>query len=250
MALIPANAEAIWTFLRSHGLSANAAAGILGNIYQESKGLVNAGVWPSNWGLIQWTPGNEYFSGPTTSLQTQLNAILSYINEYGSIANINANASTPQAAALYFSTNYEKPKAALANNPTREQSAADVLAAAQSGNWPNGGTPTTGSTSGGSTGSTPASASNSSKTTGSTTGSTTGNTAQLTSFPGGALDPLNWPGDIANAITGSIENIFGSTIQDILKRLGLILLGALLVIVGLFILAGRQSVTVQEDRND
>lgn len=239
MADIPQNAEAIYTFLRSHGLSANAAAGILGNIYQESGGNPGAGVWPSNWGLIQWTPGSNYFSGPTTSLQTQLNAILSYINANGSIANINANASTPQAAALYFSNVYERPNAALANNATREASAEAVAQAAASGKWSGGGTPTTGSTSGGTTASTPSTAHTSSKT-------TTTPTATLTSFPGGSLDPLNWPADIGSKLSQSFLNALGipTSLTDVLKRLGLIILGGLLIIVGFWILAGRQTIEI------
>lgn len=240
MADIPQNAQTIYTFLRSHGLSANAAAGIVGNIYQESGGNPGAGVWPSNWGLIQWTPGSNYFSGPTTNLQTQLNAILSYIKANGSIANINANASTPQAAALYFSENYERPNAALANNATREASAEAVAQAAISGKWSSGGTPTTGSTSGGTTATTPSTAHTSSKT-------TTTPTATLTSFPGGSIDPLNWPSDIANAITGTVQNALGlPTLKDLFKRLGLIILGGLLVIVGFLVLAGKTTVDVAE----
>jgi hypothetical protein len=132
---VPANAKTIWDYLISHGLSQNAAAGILGNIEQESGGNPAAGNWPENYGLIQWTPASQYFSSPP-SLSQQLAAIISYIKANGSIADINAHASTPQAAAAYFSSRYERPDPAAANLPNREQSAADVLAAARSGRWP------------------------------------------------------------------------------------------------------------------
>jgi hypothetical protein len=132
---VPANAKTIWDYLISHGLSQNAAAGILGNIEQESGGNPAAGNWPGNYGLIQWTPASQYFSSPP-SLSQQLAAIISYIKANGSIADINAHASTPQAAAAYFSNKYERPDPAVANLPNREQSAADVLAAARSGRWP------------------------------------------------------------------------------------------------------------------
>jgi Phage tail lysozyme len=138
---IPENAETIYKFLVSAGLSANAAAGILGNIEQESGGNQNAGSNPPGSGLIQQL---GYPTG--TTLQAAMEAIITYIKANGSIADINANASTPSAAALYFSNNYEKPDAALANNANREQSADEVAAAAKSGNWGTGGStaPTTG----------------------------------------------------------------------------------------------------------
>ena len=136
---IPQNAQLIWNYLVSHGFSANAAAGILGNIEQESGGNPAAGVWPSNYGLIQWTPASRYFSGPP-SLQAQLPAIIGYIQENGSIADVNAHATSPSAAALYFSEKYERPLASEANNENRMNSANEVFQAAQTGHWP-GGTP-------------------------------------------------------------------------------------------------------------
>lgn len=232
---IPANAKAIYTFLVSHGLNANAAAGITGNIEQESGGNPGAGVWPNNWGLIQWTPANHYFSGPTTNLQTQLNAILAYIKANGSIAAINAHSPNPSAAALYFSTQYERPNAALANNANRQSSAIAVANAAKSGKW-TAGTPTTGSHSGGSMATTPAGSHTSAATVPADTPAVT------TSFPGGSADPLNWGSEIANALNPAnwFKSVFSA---DILKRLGLIVLGGLLVIVGVWILAGRQVET-------
>jgi hypothetical protein len=135
---IPQNAEAIWTFLIQQGFSSNAAAGILGNIEQESGGDPES---PSG-GLIQIL-GN---AGGT--LAESLAAMMTYIKANGSVANINANASSPSAAALYFSNTYERPNAALANNANREQSADDVLAAAKSGNWQQGSSSSSGNTTG------------------------------------------------------------------------------------------------------
>ena len=123
---IPENAQAIYTFLTGQGFSANAAAGILGNIEQESGGNPES---PGG-GLIQ-------ILGQTGgTLAEQLAATMKYILANGSVSDINAHASTPQAAALYFSTVYERPLASAANNPNREQSAADVASAASSGKWP------------------------------------------------------------------------------------------------------------------
>jgi hypothetical protein len=132
---VPDNAELIWNYLIGQGLSVNATAGILGNITQESGGSPTAGVWPSNYGLIQWTPASNYFSSPP-SLQAQLPAIIRYIQENGSIADVNAHAPSPSAAALYFSDVYERPNAEFANNPNRMNSATEVAQAAQSGHWP------------------------------------------------------------------------------------------------------------------
>lgn len=255
---VPQNAEAIYKFLVSHGLNANAAAGILGNIEQESGGNPGAGVWPNNWGLIQWTPASHYFSTATTNLTTQLNAILAYIKANGSIAAINAHASSPSAAALYFSNTYERPAAWAANNANREASANAVAAAAKAGKW-TGGTPTSGSSSGGSTAKTPSSAHTSTSTvpastayignpsSGTTTPASASTPATTTSFPGGSADPLNWPSDVGNAISNALNpanwlsDIFGSaTANEMLKRGGLIILGGLLILVGVWILAGKQ----------
>jgi tail lysozyme len=123
---IPENAEAIYTALTGAGLSSNAASGILGNIEQESGGDPES---PSG-GLIQ-------ILGQTGgSLAEQITATLNYIKANGSIADINANSPTPEAAALYFSNKYERPDAALANNANRQASATEVASAAASNSWP------------------------------------------------------------------------------------------------------------------
>lgn len=73
-------------------------------------------------------------------------------------------------------------------------------------------------------------------------------TATLTDFPGGFLDPLNIPGEINSAMSKGFTDLGNSIIQsffsalgipslkDLFQRLGLILLGAALVLVGLNIL--------------
>lgn len=122
MAGIPENAQQIWNYLTGQGLSDNAAAGILGNIEQESGGDPAAGPWPHQYGLIQWTPPTNYFSS-RPSLSQQLPAIIDYINANGSIDDINAHADTPANAALYFSQQYERPNPSEANNQNREDSA-------------------------------------------------------------------------------------------------------------------------------
>jgi hypothetical protein len=131
---IPENAQQIWDFLIKAGFNENAAAGILGNIEQESSG--NPGA--PNGGLIQILPGNPGYTSSST-LAAQMGSIIAYVKANGSISDINSHASSPQAAALYFSTSYERPLASAANNPNREDSAAAVFAAAQSGKWPTSG---------------------------------------------------------------------------------------------------------------
>jgi hypothetical protein len=127
---IPKNAQAIYTFLTGAGFNANAAAGIVGNIEQESGGDPAA---PGG-GLIQILSGNPGYTS-NTSLSAQLQSIITYVKANGSIADINAHASSPSAAALYFSTKYERPLASAANNPNRQSSADAVATAAKSGNW-------------------------------------------------------------------------------------------------------------------
>lgn len=144
---IPENAEAIYTFLTKNGYSDNAAAGIVGNIEQESGGNPEE----SGGGLIQvlGTAGG--------TLAEQLKEILTYNNQQGSslISQLNAQTS-PQAAALFYSNQFERPLASAANNPNREQSAEEVAAAAKSGKWPVG-PGATSSTSSSSSGSQPTS---------------------------------------------------------------------------------------------
>jgi Phage tail lysozyme len=127
------NAEAIYKGLLAMGLSTDAAAGVAGNIYQESHGNPSIGSGAGG-GLFGETLAN---GGSTSggSLTEQLAALAKYIAANGSISAINANASSPSAAAQYFMTNYERPNAALANLSAREAAAEWVAAAAKSGNW-------------------------------------------------------------------------------------------------------------------
>src|ERR1700722_19744995 len=127
------NAEAIYKGLLAMGLSTDAAAGVAGNIYQESHGNPSIGSGAGG-GLF----GEEIQNGGTTgggTLTEQLSALKSYIQKNGSISAINQNASSPTAAADYFMNQYERPNAALANQSAREAAANWVAASAKSGNW-------------------------------------------------------------------------------------------------------------------
>jgi hypothetical protein len=128
MAAIPQNAKAIYSFLRAEGFSLNAAAGILGNIEQESGG----NPAESGGGLIQILQGNPGYT-TSTSLKAQLAGVMAYIRANGSVADINAHSQSPESAALYFSSKYERP--GIPDNANRTASAALVAKAAKSGNW-------------------------------------------------------------------------------------------------------------------
>jgi hypothetical protein len=124
----PANAEAMYKFFTSHGLSPAAAAGIIGNIAQESGGNPES-VGSGGNGLIGWTPPlpGAVTGNPEKDLQFQLNAVMQYIGQNGSVKDINTNASSPAAAAAYFMSKYEKPLVSSENSEHRE-SAANAVA--------------------------------------------------------------------------------------------------------------------------
>jgi Phage tail lysozyme len=126
--LLPQNVQTIVVFLVAHGYSANGAAGLAGNIYQESGGDPESGGGGAG-GLIGWTPlPAGYVTGSTArDLQTQLNGILSFNDQFaGDLPALN-DASSPAAAADVYVTDFEH-----ASNPvagTRESSAEAVAVA-------------------------------------------------------------------------------------------------------------------------
>jgi hypothetical protein len=126
--LLPENVTAIVNFLVGNGYSHNAAAGIAGNIYQESKGDPESEGMGGG-GLIGWTPlPSGYVTGNAEAdLQTQLNAILTFNQGWASyIPALNAAAS-PAAAADIYVTDFER--AGIPAASTREASAQAVASA-------------------------------------------------------------------------------------------------------------------------
>jgi LysM repeat protein len=126
--LRPLNYGAIVTFLTAHGYSGNAAAGIAGNIYQESGGNPES-QGDGGGGLIGWTPlpGGYVTGNPAADLQTQLNAILTFNQIWAQyIPTLNAAGSPAQAAGIYV-TDFER--AGLPAYGTREEAAAAVAQA-------------------------------------------------------------------------------------------------------------------------
>jgi len=126
--LLPMNYAAIVQFMIAHGYSHNAAAGMAGNIYQESKGNPES-VGMGGGGLIGWTPLPSGFvtGNPSADLQTQLAAILTYNQGWAQyIPALNA-ASSPAAAADIYVTDFER--AGIPAASTREAAAQAVAAA-------------------------------------------------------------------------------------------------------------------------
>jgi hypothetical protein len=125
---VPANYAAIMSFLTAHGYSGVAAAGIAGNIYQESGGNPES-EGDGGGGLIGWTPlpGGYVTGNPSADLQTQLAAILTFNQIWSQyIPALNA-ASSPAAAADIYVTDFERAGIPAAGN--REAAATAVAAA-------------------------------------------------------------------------------------------------------------------------
>jgi hypothetical protein len=126
--MLPDNVTAIVSFLLANGYSDNAAAGIAGNMYQESKGDPESEGMGGG-GLIGFTPlPAGYVTGnPATDLQTQLNAVLTYNQGWASyLPALNAAASPADAASIYV-TDFER--AGIPAASTRQASADNVASA-------------------------------------------------------------------------------------------------------------------------
>jgi LysM repeat protein len=126
--MVPENYATIVSFLTSHGYTGLAAAGIAGNIFQESEGNPES-VGSGGGGLIGFTPlPSGYVTGnPAADLQTQLNAILTYNQQWSQfIPALNAATSAVQAADIYMN-DFERPGIPAAGN---REAAAQAVAAA------------------------------------------------------------------------------------------------------------------------
>jgi len=68
-----------------------------------------------------------------------------------------------------------------------------------------------------------------------------GKTAVLTSFPGGSLDPLNWPSEAAGAAESGVESFFKTYVLPYaFEGLG-VLFGGILIVLGAWKSAGREA---------
>jgi hypothetical protein len=126
--MLPENYATIVDFLVKHGYSDLAAAGIAGNMWQESGGNPES-VGSGGGGLIGFTPlPPGYVTGnPAADLRTQLNAVLTYNQQWSQfIPALNAAASAVQAADIYMN-DFERPGLPAAAN---REAAAQAVAAA------------------------------------------------------------------------------------------------------------------------
>jgi hypothetical protein len=126
--MLPANYETIVRYLSAHGYTHLAAAGMAGNIYQESKGDPES-VGTGGGGLIGWTPLPPGFvtGNPAADLRKQLAQILVYNQQWSQyIPALNAATSATQAADIYMNY-FERPGIPAAYN--REGAAAAVAKA-------------------------------------------------------------------------------------------------------------------------
>jgi len=126
--MLPENYVTIVNFLVAHGYTDVAAAGIAGNIYQESGGNPES-VGSGGGGLIGWTPLPAGFvtGDVAADLQTQLEALLTFNQQWAQyIPELNAAANAVDAADIYM-TYFERPGDPAASN--REDAAAAVAQA-------------------------------------------------------------------------------------------------------------------------
>ena len=126
--MLPSNYAAIVAFLTAHGYTGIAAAGIAGNIYQESAGNPES-VGSGGGGLIGWTPLPSGFvtGNPPADLQTQLAAILTFNQQWSQyIPALNAATNAAEAADIYVNY-FERPGIPAAGN---REAAANAVAAA------------------------------------------------------------------------------------------------------------------------
>ena len=126
--MLPDNVTAIVSFLLANGYSDNAAAGIAGNIYQESKGDPESEGMGGG-GLIGWTPLPSGFvtGNVSADLQTQLSAVLTYNQGWAQYVPALNSAGSPAAAADIYVTDFER--AGIPAASTRESSAQNVASA-------------------------------------------------------------------------------------------------------------------------
>ena len=126
--MVPANYAAIVSFLTAHGYTGIAAAGVAGNIFQESEGNPES-VGSGGGGLIGWTPlpAGLVTGNPAADLRTQLNALLTYNQGWSQfLPALNTATSATQAADIYMN-DFERPGIPAAGN---REAAAEAVAAA------------------------------------------------------------------------------------------------------------------------
>ena len=126
--MLPLNYATIVNFVAAHGYTGMAAAGIAGNMYQESDGNPES-VGSGGGGLIGWTPLPAGFvtGNAAADLQTQLEALLTYNQGWAQYIPMLNAATSPAAAADVYMNYFERPGLPAAAN--REGAAVAVAQA-------------------------------------------------------------------------------------------------------------------------
>jgi hypothetical protein len=126
--MLPDNYATIVSFLTGNGYTGNAAAGIAGNMYQESHGNPES-EGDGGGGLIGWTPlpAGLVTGNVSADLQAQLEAVLTFNRQWAQYLPALNDASSPAAAADIYVTDFER--AGIPAAGTREAAAEAVAAA-------------------------------------------------------------------------------------------------------------------------
>lgn len=104
-----ANEDEVYNYLISKGLPEHVAAGIVGNLIQESSLNLNAlGDKGTAYGLAQWR-GDRLRNLKDRSLKGQLDYLLLEAEQRGDLQRL-LNSRTPEDAAYLFAKHYERPK--------------------------------------------------------------------------------------------------------------------------------------------
>lgn len=219
--------QTIWQDLLAEGASSIQAAGIMGNMQNESAFDPEAiGDQGTSFGLVQQHGAYSYLvTGNTQAdLQRQLQNIKGDIGL--------ASGSSASEAGSSFAANFEKCvgcEVGGSQNVQRSQNAQAIFNAAQTGNWPQ-------------------------QSTGAAAQTTASTKACIPFFgipmclpgvssliPGGSSVGSDLGSSLVSGIVSSISKMFGGAIKDILMRLGLILLGGIIIIIGIIVLARTSS---------
>jgi hypothetical protein len=128
--MLPANYAEIVQFLTAHGYTAMAAAGMAGNMYQESCGDPES-VGTGGGGLIGWTPLPAGFvtGNPAADLHIQLGAVLTFNQTWAADIPALNTAATPAQAADIYMNDFERPAQQAAAAYNREGAANAVAQA-------------------------------------------------------------------------------------------------------------------------
>ena len=229
------NLDSVAEFLMANGFSQAAAAGVSGVVAGESGGNPESQESGDGGGqgLIQWTPGSS--ASPITPIITgdaqkdfdaQLTDMLSYANSNSAEAvarggvdlNTLKTATDPNQAATWWSE-FEGP--AVPGSDIRSNIVSQVYSNLN-GYKPNSGYTQPDSSSGGATAS--------------TTADTKSN-----GCPSVTLNPLTWINAPASAACQASAAVIGSLENDVIdwaERLGLIILGAVFIIIGIVRISG------------